>query len=110
MAITVLWSVACSQPDQKIEGKWASLKTEGFTVYFRKDGTFDGFSNGKSFASGYYKTSGDTLFVNEPTPDSYKAIYTFRFEDDKVISYAVSDTVSGRRKAMDGHVFERIRD
>ncbi len=110
-AAVLIWMLmACRQQEQGIQGKWNSLHSEGFTLYFREDGTVDAFDNGKSFSSGFYKTSGDTIIVYEPNLQAYPAVYTLQFKGDKVTWHVVSDTLSGRRKAMDGSAFKRMND
>lgn len=107
-----------TQPDPDIAGIWESKGTTGNVggLNLKKDGTFASYVNKKAFTSGRYTyTNGLFSFTEDngctnPTGGKIKAVTKLVFfAQDSFRIEVVIDSCEGRRKAVEGSRFGRVK-
>jgi hypothetical protein len=117
LLLIVLTSVSFATENQDIIGRWAHMGSKGniFGFNFRKDGTFVSTIDKKVFTSGRYSFSNDTLTIVEEAEcgtlgANIKEIsHLVFFAPDSFRIDVLIDSCEGRRKAVDGSKYGRVK-
>ncbi|WP_420148700.1 hypothetical protein [Spirosoma sp.] len=100
----VLGGVSFTNPPDKFVGRWQPNLGPGTAAVsvFRADGTFDIFLNGKTFVSGKYRVSQDTLSISDPIcgPGYYGSYQLTYITEDSVRQTLIQDTCRVRRNSI----------
>ena len=98
-----LSAVWLTDPPSKLVGQWLPKLPGGvsFVTYYRPNETFDVFINGKTFVSGIYKVSHDTVSLSDPACGvgyygRYKVAY---MRSDSIRQTLIEDTCRARRSS-----------
>lgn len=98
----------------KLTGRWVSrpsVKGNVTTVIFGEDNTFEGFVNGKAFASGTYSLNGELFSFVDNGCDGMRGTYKLDFfsKGDSLRLVHVNDSCEQRRQGISALIFGRAK-
>lgn len=105
LTILVLLAVlSFTNPPHKLVGRWKPNMGPDVSAVaaYRTDGTFDIFLNGKTFVSGKYRVSQDTLSISDPICGTgYYGTYQLTYiTEDSIRQTLIQDTCRVRRNSV----------
>ena len=115
---SIIFSFSFRNDSNPLTGGWEmTSKTPSgdkmvIAALFRKNGTYDGFANNKSFVTGSYHLKHDIIYISDATCNiKYEGTYKLRFmgQRDSVQFMAIQDTCKGRYSGVNGFVFKKVK-